>query len=216
MDILKAILKYGLLRGGWILVLGAVIWWYVSPNAADRQLDRTAKAIRAATSFHEVRTTQGSDHDEKEVTDWACPGTYHSVFTTDFHGKTQDFERETIVVDGKRYERFAGQWTSRVASRGDCPMQLRFVEQNPKDDFRVIKALDLMHKGDKKTGPDGQPCREWELRAKHPDGTVDVSTWCLNLDDDLPRTYDASNAHFLYRWNQPVSVDAPWVPPPAN
>lgn len=207
-------LKYMLVRFGYLPVIGLLLYLWLLPSAAERQLKRTQVALQKATSWHMESQSTGPQLDESTIQDVVCPYTFRQAIHIDMHnGVPQD--SETVELPTVYYEKnAAGDWKRREhikSTRTGCPIPPPLV-----DSIHDMLMVGKSEKGDKRTVA-GESCRDWKWEIPHRIGPSEVMTLCINSDDDLPREIrmgsGSGNVMQYSKWNQPITVLEPEIPP---
>jgi hypothetical protein len=212
----KQVLKYILVRFGYLPVIGLLLYLYLLPSAAERQLKRTQVALQKATSWRMESQSPSPDHDESILQEVVCPYTFRQVIHVDMHNGAPSTDMETVELPTAYYERTTGKdWKrSEHGRRGgnNCLIHPPLL-----DSVHDMLMIGKSEKGDKRVVA-GESCRDWRWEIPARFGPPQVMTLCINGDDDLPREIRIAGApdsvtHYS-KWNQPITVLEPEMPPP--
>jgi hypothetical protein len=214
----QQVLKYMLIRFGYIPVILLLLYLWLLPSAAERQLKHTQVALQKATSWHMESRAVGPDHDENTIQDVVCPNTFSQIIRVDMHNGAPSTEMATVELPTAEYERATGSDWKRhehtLRGSKDCLVHPPLLES-----IHDMLMIGKSEKGEKRVVA-GESCRDWVWEIPRRMAPPVVMTLCINADDDLPREIRIAGApdsieHYS-KWNQPITVLEPEIPPPAE
>lgn len=214
-------LKYILIRLVPILLLVVLGYSFFMPSAGERQFLRTEAALKNVQSYRLEVTGQDQATTSYNLLEVSCPDRVHSIEKTTFVNPRPDSpagqETERIIIGAKEYLKSpsTGAWGALPGIVGrrspGCAGATSPLQAWQLPPFKLIRALGHIEKG-AMDEVSGEPCRQWKVTFRQPNGTEKNFEYCINPDDNLPRRIriaESSLQMTFTNWNGPLAIEPP-------
>lgn len=198
-----------------LLVLGALVYFGIRPNAGERQMQRSEAALKQAKSWRMHFWSTGPDLDQEFTEEVMCPDSRHQWQEIKFHSNGNAMDTESFLVPGYKYQKDPGQqWKRFAATRAvyvPCYGEPPLLKDGQFPSLRQVLARASIKKGEQAwVGSD--VCRNWEIKFQSLNGMPTDYVYCISETDNLPRemrTIDSSVKMQYTDWNQTIDIQPP-------
>jgi len=204
-----------------LFLAGMIYYAFFFPKEGDRAMQRSAEALRHATSWkaesiQDLPQVGGKYQVLQEV---ACPSnsriTQHQTQLVD--GQTREWTIVNMTVGGTSYSYTSAtdKWTL-GGTGGGLPAMCQTLARGEEPESLPLSKWSrkaFASKGDRRDVGTGY-CREWNIAIPRHNMGPERAYVCIGEDDNLPRIVSQYGVETRYfDWNVPIDFQAPQLDP---